>query len=221
MIARIYGFRVSIKGQIAPKEEAPIFVIGPHTSLFDGPIVGWWCNAPSVVVLGMFSNLKYYGTMMSFFQYIALDRNDDKSRGNAEKEILTRTNNSNRRWPQIAIFPEGVCSNGKALMEFKTGAFKPGKSVQPVLLRFENEIGTVTSDRRCPYLGILTTICQPVTRVEIQYLPVYKPSIEEQVDAKLFANNVREVMATKLELPTSDMKFAEAKRELELKRYWS
>ena len=159
--------------------------------------------------------------MKSFFQYIALDRNDDKSRSNAEKEILTRTNNSNRRWPQIAIFPEGVCSNGKALMEFKTGAFKPGKSVQPVLLRFKNEIDTITSDRSCPCLGILTTICQPVTRVEIQYLPVYQPSIEEQVDAKLFANNVREVMATKLELPLSEMKFAEAKRELELKRYWS
>ena len=57
--------------------------------------------------------------------------------------------------------------------------------------------------------------------MEIQYLPVYKPSIEEQADAELFANNVRELMALELDLPLSEMKFAEAKRELELKGYWS
>ena len=64
-------------------------------------------------------------------------------------------------------------------------------------------------------------ICQPVTRVEIQYLPVYQPCFEEQEDAELFANNVRGLMALELDLPLSEMKFAEAKRELELKGYWS
>ena len=223
IIVRVCGISVTVKGQISPKENAPIFVIAPHTSHIDGFIAGFWCNAPSLVLLDLYTELPFYDKMSLFWQHIALDRNDDKSRRNAETEILMRTKNSkrNKGWPQIAIFPEGVCTNGKALMHFKPGAFKPGKSVQPVLLRFTNEIDTVTSDRSSPYLGILATICQPVTRVEIQYLPVYQPCFEEQEDAELFANNVRELMALELDLPLSEMKFAEAKRELELMRYWS
>ena len=27
-------------------------------------------------------------------------------------------------WPQIFIFPEGTCTNGRALIKFKTGAFQ-------------------------------------------------------------------------------------------------
>ncbi len=37
------------------------------------------------------------------------------------------------------------------------------------------------------------TVCQPFTRAEIEFLPVYNPSEEEKADAKLYARNVREV----------------------------
>jgi len=37
------------------------------------------------------------------------------------------------------------------------------------------------------------TLCQPFTRVELEYLPVYHPNAEEKEDAKLFARNVRKV----------------------------
>ena len=38
-------------------------------------------------------------------------------------------------WPQLMIFPEGSTSNRRALMTFAPGAFNPGKTVQPVVLR--------------------------------------------------------------------------------------
>jgi lysophosphatidylcholine acyltransferase / lyso-PAF acetyltransferase len=47
-------------------------------------------------------------------------------------------------WPQIFIYPEGTCSNGQSLIEFKTGAFNPGQSVQPVIVRYPNKIDTVS-----------------------------------------------------------------------------
>ena len=31
-------------------------------------------------------------------------------------------------WPQIFIFPEGTCTNGRALIKFKTGAFQVNQS---------------------------------------------------------------------------------------------
>jgi hypothetical protein len=29
-------------------------------------------------------------------------------------------------WPQLLVFPEGTCTNQKALISFKAGAFNPG-----------------------------------------------------------------------------------------------
>lgn len=39
------------------------------------------------------------------------------------------------------------------------------------------------------------TLTQVNTSCEIEFLPVYRPSEEEKRDPKLFANNVRKVMA--------------------------
>ena len=44
-------------------------------------------------------------------------------------------------WPhgpwrqQTLIFPEATCTNGKALITFRCGAFSPGVPVQPVAVR--------------------------------------------------------------------------------------
>lgn len=39
------------------------------------------------------------------------------------------------------------------------------------------------------------TLVQPQSTCEIEFLPVYKPSAEEQADPKLYAHNVRQLMA--------------------------
>ena len=56
-----------------------------------------------------------------------------------------------------------------------------------------------------------TTLAQPFTRAEIEFLPVYYPSPAEQKDPKLYASNVRDLMAAELKIPTSDMTFEEVK----------
>ena len=48
---------------------------------------------------------------------------------------------------------------------------------------------------------------------ELEYLPVYKPSQAEIDDPKLFARNVRDVMARALGVPTSDLTFEEIKEK--------
>ena len=55
------------------------------------------------------------------------------------------------------------------------------------------------------------TMVQPFTRASLEYLPVYHPSPEEVADPKLYANNVRAVMADALGVPTSDVTFEEVK----------
>jgi len=34
---------------------------------------------------------------------------------------------SGEGWPRLLVFPEGTCTNQKALISFKSGAFNPGK----------------------------------------------------------------------------------------------
>ena len=58
---------------------------------------------------------------------------------------------------------------------------------------------------------IWTTLAQLYTRAELEYLPVYYPNTEEQKDPKLYASNVRELMASNLMIPTSEMTFEEVK----------
>ena len=201
ILFRICGINVTIKGTIASVEEAPLLVMAPHTSYFDAVLM-WWSNTPSCVIAEDKINIPIYGKTWTLFQYITVRRRDTNSRENTEKEILRRTNlhknaNPDERWPQIALFPEGVITNGKSLMRFKPGAFRPGKSVQPILIRYPNKIDTVTLDRRNPFQAIWVTLCQPYTQVELEFLPIYDPNNEEQMDSDIFAGNVRTLMAKK------------------------
>ena len=65
---------------------------------------------------------------------------------------------------------------------------------------------------------IWLTLSQPYTRAEIEFLPVYHPSTEECADPKLYARNVRQVMASALGVPTSDATFEEAKAKFGKKK---
>ena len=56
------------------------------------------------------------------------------------------------------------------------------------------------------------TLAQPFSRASLEFLPVYKPSPEEIADPKLYASNVRDVMAKALGVPTNDLSFEEVKQ---------
>ena len=62
---------------------------------------------------------------------------------------------------------------------------------------------------------LLTTLSQPFTRVELEFLSIYYPNSDEMEDAKLYANNLRQHMANALKVQTSDLTFAEAKEKYE------
>jgi len=148
------------------------------------------------------------GKVINYSQPIYVQREDPNSRQNTIREIIDRAH-SEKDWPQVAIFPEGTCTNRSALIRFKPGAFFPGVPVQPVLLRYPNKYDSFTWTWDGP--GILRllwlTMAQFYNRCEIEYLPVYKPNEAEKKDANLFAKNVRKVMANALNIPTSEYSF--------------
>ncbi|XP_021493550.1 lysophosphatidylcholine acyltransferase 2B-like [Meriones unguiculatus] len=211
MIFFFLGFLVKVKGKRATREEARIFVTAPHSSFFDA-IAVVVAGLPSVVSASQNVHIPLAGKCLLSTQPVLVQREDPYSRKTTRNEILNRVT-SNMKWPQILIFPEGVCTNRSCLVTFKLGAFSPGVPVQPVLLRYPNTLDTVTWTWQgfTGFQACMLTLSQPFTRVEVEFMPVYIPSEEEKKDPILFANTVRINMANALRLPITDHTFEDCR----------
>ncbi|XP_023375525.1 lysophosphatidylcholine acyltransferase 1, partial [Pteropus vampyrus] len=184
------GFhRVVVKGQQAPPTEAAILTLAPHSSYFDAiPVT---MTMSSIVMKAESRDIPIWGTLIKYIRPVFVSRLDQDSRRRTVEEIKRRAQ-SGGRWPQIMIFPEGTCTNRTCLITFKPGAFIPGVPVQPVVLRYPNQLVSTCPGPVSGELEILwLTLCQFHNRVEIEFLPVYSPSEEEKEDPALYASNVR------------------------------
>ncbi|XP_066099441.1 lysophosphatidylcholine acyltransferase 1 isoform X2 [Saccopteryx bilineata] len=191
----IGGFhQITVKGRQALPTEAAILTLAPHSSYFDAiPVT---MTMSSIVMKAESRDIPIWGTLIKYIRPVFVSRSDQDSRRRTVEEIKRRAQ-SNGKWPQIMIFPEGTCTNRTCLITFKPGAFIPGVPVQPVVLRYPNKLDTITWTWQGPgALEILwLTLCQFHNQVEIEFLPVYSPSEEEKKDPALYANNVRRIMA--------------------------
>uniref|UniRef100_A0A7N9IGL6 Lysophosphatidylcholine acyltransferase 4 n=1 Tax=Macaca fascicularis TaxID=9541 RepID=A0A7N9IGL6_MACFA len=176
------------------------------SSFSSGPLPG--CKWPVLVRSSFRSQLQDGGTLLRFNQAILVSRHDPASRRRVVEEVRRRAT-SGGKWPQVLFFPEGTCSNKKALLKFKPGAFIAGVPVQPVLIRYPNSLDTTSWAWRGP--GVLQvlwlTASQPCSIVDVEFLPVYHPSPEESRDPTLYANNVQRVMAQALGIPATECEF--------------
>ncbi|XP_065084772.1 lysophosphatidylcholine acyltransferase isoform X2 [Ochlerotatus camptorhynchus] len=202
------GLGIAIRGRKATRSEAPVLVVSPHSSFLDAVII-YLTGLTCPLVRNADANL---GKLIDYAQPIYVCREDPNSRQTTIKEIIERAN-SKEDWPQILIFPEGTCTNRTSLIQFKPGAFYPGVPIQPVLVRYPNKIDTVTWTWEGPdALQLLwRTLTQFHTFCEIEFMPVYHPSEEEKKDPKLYARNVRNLMARELGIPVSDYTFDDCK----------
>ncbi|MFT7811738.1 lysophosphatidylcholine acyltransferase 1-like isoform X1 [Arapaima gigas] len=171
------GFHwVTVKGKQALPSEAPILTLAPHSSYFDAiPVT---MTMASIVMKAESKDIPVWGTLIKFIRPVFVSRSDQDSRRKTVEEIKRRAH-SGGEWPQIMIFPEGTCTNRSCLITFKPGAFIPAVPVQPVVLRYPNEM----------------------------FLPIYTPSEEEKNNPALYANNVRSIMAKALGVPVTDYSF--------------
>lgn len=204
----VCGFHwVNVKGRQASAKEAPILAFAPHSSFFDAlPVV--YCGGASIVAKVGSERLPFFGKLMDFSQAVYVNRDDANSRQNTIKE-LQRRSHSLDDWNQIAIFPEGTCTNRSSLIAFKLGCFYPGLPIQPVCIKYPNRLDTITWTwfGAGPLRLLWLSLCQFHLRCEIEFLPVYMPSDEEIKNPRLFAWNVRQEMAKALGIPVSDYSY--------------
>nr|XP_042701782.1 lysophospholipid acyltransferase LPCAT4 isoform X2 [Chrysemys picta bellii] len=201
----LLGFmRIRVRGQRASRLEAPILVAAPHSTFFD-PIILLPCDIPMVVSRTENLHVPVIGALLRYNQAILVSRHDPASRKKVVEEVKRRAT-SQGKWPQVLFFPEGTCSNKKALLKFKPGAFIAGVPIQPILVRYPNSLDSTTWAWQGP--GVLKVIwltaSQLCTTVEVEFLPVYQPSAEESVNPTLYASNVQRAMARALGVPATE-----------------
>jgi len=227
---RSIGCHVVPKGDLASPKEAPILVFAPHTTFFDVLVWCWCCtftlessfiSPPYVVSRAENKKIPLFGNIFELVRSLDVCRENPNSRKDTVDEIIRRSEpvhdaNPRARWPQLILSPEGTTSNGKALLYFKPGAFYPGKPIQPILIRYPNQINTITwtwGQSHGAITTLLVTLAQPYTRVELEFLSIYNPNADEIEDAKFYANNLRKHMANALKVPISDLTFNQAKEK--------
>jgi len=112
------------------------------------------------------------------------------------------------RFPPILIFPEGTTTNGQCLIEFKRGAFVPGVTVQPIILRYPcSHYNPADTGRHAGNVGLFWLMLQFANWIEVKELEPYSPTQAERDDPLLFARNVQSMMAAAAKVPTTDHSF--------------
>ncbi|CAL8081001.1 unnamed protein product [Orchesella dallaii] len=207
------GFKWKIKGKRASPKEAPIFVVGPHSSYFDVFVV-ILLGAPSVLAKASTNNVILFGRLVKMTQGMFVSRKSKDSKRQIKDQIIQRAESilNGSGMPQMYIYAEGTTGNRSSLLQFKLGAFYPGVPVQPVLIRYPNAIDAVTYTFDGHSLSKIIWYAlssQFYVNIEIEYLPVYVPNEEEKNDPILFSENVRKVMSESLDIPTSEYSLEE------------
>ncbi|XP_038050369.1 lysophosphatidylcholine acyltransferase 2-like isoform X3 [Patiria miniata] len=217
ILARVHiflmGFHwIEVRGRRAPPAEAHLLVFAPHTSFMDSLTIFACREVVSGVSREENGKVPIFGTLVDCLQPVYVSRTDPDSRLKTIKEINRRCE-PDSEWPQIVIFPEGTCTNGSCLITFKGGAFYPGVPVQPVAIQYKNALDTFTWTWDGP--GALKlmwlSLCNFSNKLQVTFLPVYKPSEAEIKDPKLFARNVRAVIANAIDKPVTDHTFEDCR----------
>lgn len=209
VVCFICGFHnIKVKGKLSP--EARIVTVAPHSSFMDAFIITLIGNFTGVSRIENLT-VPIFGSCTKIMQPTTIARSDKNSKMAVVKEIKRKV--SCKDWPPTLIFAEGTCTNRQSLIFFKPGAFYPGVPVQPVIIRYLDELDYISWTWMGP--GSFSLLCVMMSRLynkaEIEILPLYKPSEDEIADPFLYSRNVRDHMARVDNIPVTDHSFEDCR----------
>ena len=126
---------------------------------------------------------------------------------------------SHDAFPRLLIFPEGTTTNGDGLLSFRSGAFRPGRPVQPACVRYPRGAGAAdpswVSDGPA-FAGVASALMRTLAnRAVVTFLPPYFPSAAERADPELYAANVQAAIAAALRVRATQHTYEDIQLTLE------
>ncbi|KAH0876278.1 hypothetical protein HID58_073640 [Brassica napus] len=202
------GWSLFEEGETDKEEpERPGVIVSNHVSYLD-ILYHMSASFPSFVAKRSVGKLPLVGLISKCLGCVYVQREakspDFKGVSGTVNERV-REAHKNKSAPTIMLFPEGTTTNGDYLLTFKTGAFLAGTPVLPVILKYPYERFSAAWDTISGARHVLFLLCQFVNHLEVIRLPVYYPSQEEKDNPKLYASNVRKLMASEGNLILSDL----------------
>ncbi|KAK4429159.1 Lysophospholipid acyltransferase LPEAT1 [Sesamum alatum] len=191
--------------------ERPGAIISNHVSYLD-ILYHMSSSFPSFVAKRSVAKLPLVGLISKCLGCVYVQRELKSSDFKGVSGIVNeriREAHQNKFAPKMMLFPEGTTTNGDYLLPFKTGAFLAKAPVLPIILRYPYQRFSPAWDSISGARHVILLLCQFVNYMEVTRLPVYRPSELEKEDPKLYAENVRKLMAQEANLILSDIGLAE------------
>ncbi|KAJ4965043.1 hypothetical protein NE237_016892 [Protea cynaroides] len=210
-VEKLAGKNESSSDQSGEEPERPGAIISNHISYLD-ILYHMSSYFPSFVAKKSVAKLPLIGLISKCLGCVYVQRESKSSDFKGVSGIVierVKEAHQNEFAPMIMLFPEGTTTNGDFLLPFKTGAFLSKCPVRPVILRYPYLRFSPAWDSIAGARHVILLLCQFVNHIEITRLPVYYPSEQEKEDPKLYANNVRKLMANEGNLILSDIGLAE------------
>ncbi|KAK9843883.1 hypothetical protein WJX84_004630 [Apatococcus fuscideae] len=204
-------WRLPIRGRehIKAAEDARAIIAFNHVSYMD-PYVMVKVFAPCGLAKIGVVKLPFLGDFARALQFLFVQRKgtEDKANklaihGSSTQRMAERA--ADPRYPLFMVAPEATTKSMACLLKFSSGAFAAHRPILPVLLHYRAKYfhpgwGSITS----PLFHMLRMLCQFSNSLEVEILPVYVPNSKEKADPKLYAENVRVLMAKRLGVPLAD-----------------
>ncbi|KAI4366388.1 hypothetical protein MLD38_022272 [Melastoma candidum] len=189
------------------EEQRPGAIVSNHVSYID-ILYHMSSSFPSFVAKRSVGKLPLVGIISKCLGCVFVQRESKSSEFKGVAGMVTERvgeAHQNEEAPMMMLFPEGTTTNGEYLLPFKTGAFLSKAPVHPVILKYPYQRFSPAWDSMSGARHVIFLLCQFVNHMEVTYLPVYCPSQEEKDDAKLYASNVRRLMAMEGDFIMSDI----------------
>ncbi|XWS21091.1 hypothetical protein CRYUN_Cryun30bG0025500 [Craigia yunnanensis] len=189
------------------EEERPGAIVSNHVSYLD-ILYHMSSSFPSFVAKRSVAKLPLIGLISKCLGCVYVQRESKSSDSKGVAGVVTDRvceAHQNKSAPMMMLFPEGTTTNGDFLLPFRTGAFLARAPVVPVILRYPYQRFSPAWDSISGVRHVVFLLCQFVNHMEVTRLPVYYPSQQEMDDPKLYANNVRRLMASEGNLILSDI----------------
>lgn len=194
----------------AAHEQQPCIIVANHISYLEILYFMSTRFCPSFVMKKTCLKVPLVGYVAMKLGGVLVDR-EGGGETSASEVILQRTREHPASAQPLLIFPEGTTTNGSCLLQFKTGAFRPGLPVLPVVIEFpfaEQQFSPAYESVHTP-THLLRMLAQWSHQLRVKYLPIYKPDAEERSDARLYAEHVRAQMSEALGIPAVEQSYAD------------
>eukprot|EP01084_Bolivina_argentea_P088191 159242_1 len=169
-----------------------------HNTIFDGLVILWKTNGV-IAAKKEISKAPIFGRILNALQTLWIDRSGAKGRNYAKQQIIDHVTDY-KQLPLI-IFPQGTCSNVHTVTSFKTGAYLPKEKVLEIALDWSGnascDLSFVSNVHVLAHI-LHVACCQFINYCHIDYKNEHIPTIKEQEDSLLFAENSRQMVVESL-----------------------